>query len=109
MTPQEFAYWLQGLFEIADPKTLDEKQTAIIKEHLQLVFKKVTCPAKPAAQPQRPINDPLVSPAPFVRPTFPSFPDCYPGMPTKHPLPQLPEILCHHDTGLTREADHLYC
>lgn len=42
MTPQEFTYWLQGLFEVADPKSLDEKQTRIIKEHLALVFTNVT-------------------------------------------------------------------
>ena len=47
MTPQEFCYWLQGFFEIADPKALDEKQTAMIKEHLDLVFTKVTGKEKP--------------------------------------------------------------
>lgn len=42
MDPKEFAYWLQGYFEIEDPKTLDKKQVQIIKDHLDLVFKKVT-------------------------------------------------------------------
>ena len=44
MTPQEFTYWLQGLFELADPKSLDERQTAMIKSHLALVFTNVTAP-----------------------------------------------------------------
>jgi len=38
MKAQEFAYWLQGFFEIADPKVLTEKQLEIIKNHLNLVF-----------------------------------------------------------------------
>lgn len=40
MTPREFAFWLQGYFEIAgeNKKTLDEKQVEIIKNHLNLVF-----------------------------------------------------------------------
>lgn len=33
-----FCYWLQGLFELQDPKELTEKQTSVIKEHLDLVF-----------------------------------------------------------------------
>ncbi len=38
MTSRDFAYWLQGLFELADPETLNEKQTDLIKRHLALVF-----------------------------------------------------------------------
>jgi hypothetical protein len=40
MTSQEFAYWLQGFFEISgdNVKTLDETQVLIIKNHLNLVF-----------------------------------------------------------------------
>lgn len=38
MTSRDFVYWIQGLFELADPKTLDEKQTELIKKHLNLVF-----------------------------------------------------------------------
>lgn len=34
----EFAFWLQGLFELTDTKTLDEKQVETIKNHLKLVF-----------------------------------------------------------------------
>lgn len=42
MNEREFCYWLQGLLEVGDPKKLNEKQVAIIKEHLALVFTKVT-------------------------------------------------------------------
>jgi len=42
MTTEQFTYWLQGFFEIHNPKELDEKQTQIIKDHLELVFKKET-------------------------------------------------------------------
>jgi hypothetical protein len=42
MTPENFCYWLQGIFEVGQPKTLDEFETQIIKNHLELVFKKET-------------------------------------------------------------------
>jgi hypothetical protein len=42
MTPEQFAYWLQGFMEICNPETLDEEQTQIIKDHLALVFNKQT-------------------------------------------------------------------
>jgi len=38
MTARDFAYWLQGLFELGSPKSLDEKQTDLVKRHLALVF-----------------------------------------------------------------------
>lgn len=37
MTPQEFCYWLQGFFELADPQRLTEKQVQVIEQHLDLV------------------------------------------------------------------------
>lgn len=45
MNEREFCYWLKGYFEIADPKGLTEDQERIlktIKDHLDLVFFKVT-------------------------------------------------------------------
>lgn len=42
MNYEQFAMWLHGFFEISDVKTLNEKQTQIIKDHLALLFKKVT-------------------------------------------------------------------
>lgn len=38
MTPREFCYWLQGVFEIGKLDSLDEEQTKIVKDHLNLVF-----------------------------------------------------------------------
>lgn len=42
MTPENFCYWLQGLIELDNPTSLDENQINIIKDHLNLVFKKET-------------------------------------------------------------------
>lgn len=38
MTSRDFVYWLQGLFELAEPLTLNKKQTEAIKNHLSMVF-----------------------------------------------------------------------
>lgn len=38
MTSRDFAYWLQGLFELSDITTLNEKQTELIRKYLALVF-----------------------------------------------------------------------
>lgn len=38
MESKSFCYWLQGFFELADSKTLNEKQVETIKNHLRLVF-----------------------------------------------------------------------
>ena len=69
MTPENFCYWLQGLLEIGDPSELNMTQVEIIKEHLNLVFKKETkTPAKIK------LSDYLLSPNEFdekfkVKPT----------------------------------------
>lgn len=42
MTPENFAYWLKGYFEISGSNVLTEVQVQEIKNHLDLVFKKVT-------------------------------------------------------------------
>lgn len=39
MKSVEFCYWLQGFFELTDPKGISEEQTAMIQKHLALVFK----------------------------------------------------------------------
>ena len=41
MTAEQFAYWLQGFAELTDGEPTPE-QWASIKEHLNLVFNKVT-------------------------------------------------------------------
>jgi hypothetical protein len=42
MTPENFAYWLQGFVELTQGQTPNPAQWKSIKEHLDLVFKKVT-------------------------------------------------------------------
>lgn len=37
MTEQDFAYWLQGAFEIADVKVLDDAQVECVQRHIALV------------------------------------------------------------------------
>ena len=44
MTPENYCYWLQGLFELTNSEELSKEQVVVIKEHLQLVFTKVTPP-----------------------------------------------------------------
>ena len=39
MTSRDFAFWLQGFFEVANPSTIGSKETQLIKKHLALVFK----------------------------------------------------------------------
>ena len=41
MTPEQFAYWLQGYAEISG-KQPTESEWQVIKDHLQTVFNKVT-------------------------------------------------------------------
>lgn len=39
MTSKDFAYWLQGFFELSDPNApLTKTQVQTIKNHLELVF-----------------------------------------------------------------------
>lgn len=44
MTPKEFCYWLQGYFELNTEgwSGLTENQVKVVKNHLDLVFNKVT-------------------------------------------------------------------
>ena len=39
MKSVDFCYWLQGMFELSDPQTLNDSQTKLIKNHLHMVFK----------------------------------------------------------------------
>lgn len=38
MTSRDFCYWLQGFFEIADPKSMTTEQVEMVKRHLNMVF-----------------------------------------------------------------------
>ena len=42
MTPENFCYWLKGFIEVADPNIVTGAQLREIKNHLDLVFHKVT-------------------------------------------------------------------
>lgn len=42
MTEKDFCYWLQGFFEMTEADVLSQKQVLMIREHLALVFNKVT-------------------------------------------------------------------
>ena len=42
MSPENFAYWLNGFFEISGSKALTEEQVQVLKDHLKLVLTKKT-------------------------------------------------------------------
>jgi hypothetical protein len=50
MTSRDFCYWLQGLFELQNPTTLDARQTELIKRHLNMVFFHEIDPSFPTEQ-----------------------------------------------------------
>ena len=80
MTTEQFAYWLKGFMEIQNPDTLDKDQLQIIKDHLDLVFNKVT-----------PVRTPVSAPSgskPWTPTPIPSTPSTYPGLfPKTYPDP----------------------
>jgi hypothetical protein len=63
MTPREFAYWLQGFFEIKGQlkgpikESLTPEQVTMIRDHLQYVFQHMQ--AQPAAQQPQFVPSPL--------------------------------------------------
>ena len=86
MTPEQFVYWLQGFAEV-NQKAPNDAQWTIIKDHLQLVFKKET--------PNR-----ITSPGPSI--SSPAYPN-YPSPPTWPTSPftisptypgTRPEVIC---------------
>lgn len=42
MDSLNFVYWLQGFLELSGAQTLDERQVAILKDHIALVLNKST-------------------------------------------------------------------
>lgn len=56
MKSVEFCYWLQGLFEVGEPETLNDKQVDLIKRHLNMVFKHEIDATYPVSQ-QADLND----------------------------------------------------
>lgn len=56
MTSRDFAYWLQGFFEISDAREITKLQTEMIKQHLALVFKHEIDPSMGDAKHQEELN-----------------------------------------------------
>lgn len=67
MTPEQFTYWLQGFAEMQMLETAPSlEQWRMIKEHLNLVFNKVTPPKKSLEEQLKELQQiQPVSPAPF--------------------------------------------
>jgi hypothetical protein len=66
MTSRDFAYWLQGFFEITEPTEIGTKETAQIKKHLALVFKHEIDPSMGGPEHQEELNE-IHSPKPPSR------------------------------------------
>jgi hypothetical protein len=52
MKSVEFCYWLQGMFELGNPQSLDAAQTDLVKRHLAMVFKHEIDPSYGKAEAQ---------------------------------------------------------
>jgi uncharacterized protein YfkK (UPF0435 family) len=57
MTSREFAYWLQGFFEISGSEDLSKSQVEMIKKHLNMVFVHEIDPSYPDADKLQQIHD----------------------------------------------------
>lgn len=57
MTSRDFAYWLQGFFEISEQRGLTAEQAECVKKHLNLVFKHEIDPSMGPANHQKKLND----------------------------------------------------
>lgn len=57
MKSRDFCYWLQGLFELADPENLTPAQVKTIKNHLGMVFRHEIDPSFGGEQEQKDLND----------------------------------------------------
>ena len=56
MTSRDFAFWLQGFFEVSNAETITQEQTEVIKNHLNLVFKHEIDPSMGDAEHQTILN-----------------------------------------------------
>lgn len=61
MKATEFCYWLQGVFEVAKLTELDADQTALVKQHLHMVFIHDIDPSYPKDQ-QEALNNAHLKP-----------------------------------------------
>jgi len=57
MTSRDFCYWLQGYFEVSNPKEIGEKEVQMIKNHLNLVFKHEIDPSMGDEEHQNELNN----------------------------------------------------
>ena len=57
MKSRDFCYWLQGLFELAEPTTLDDRQVQVIRNHLNMVFYHEIDPSYGGEEVQKTLND----------------------------------------------------
>jgi squalene cyclase len=57
MNSREFAYWLQGFFELSDSTELTPEQVSIVKKHLDMVFVHEIDPSYPEAEKLQEIHD----------------------------------------------------
>jgi len=57
MTSRDFCYWLQGYFEVSNPKEINDKETQMIKKHLALVFKHEIDPSMGDEKHQEELNN----------------------------------------------------
>jgi phosphoenolpyruvate carboxylase len=53
MTSRDFCYWLQGIFEVIQPETLNSRQIAQIRAHLNMVFIHEIDPSFPEEQQEK--------------------------------------------------------
>lgn len=56
MKARDFAFWLQGYFEVSQPKEIGANETEMIKKHLALVFKHEIDPEMGDEQHQAELN-----------------------------------------------------
>lgn len=55
MTKENFTDWLHGFFELTDAEELTKDQVKSIKEHLRLVYTKVTASSIKISPPPNPL------------------------------------------------------
>lgn len=65
MTSRDFCYWLQGLFELGRPASLDAAQTDLVKRHLSMVFIHEIDPSAGGPEVQAKLNAAHESPKPL--------------------------------------------